>query len=93
LSHDVNPEKFGIDAGDLVVSQCQLCRHRARPASFPVCKAFPGAIPQELLDNEADHRRPFEGDDGVRFEPRDGASTAALLNLYAALDELPGPTS
>lgn len=34
------------------------------------CGAFPDGIPQAILDNEADHRQPVDGDQGIRFEPR-----------------------
>lgn len=93
---DDRSDKFSIQGSDLIVSQCHLCTHRARPATFAVCKAFPGGIPQEILDNHVDHRRPFEGDEGmgapgthVLFEPREGVSISALANLYATLDALP----
>ncbi|MBX6365191.1 MAG: hypothetical protein IRZ00_15080 [Gemmatimonadetes bacterium] len=52
--------------------QCIMCRHFAEgepegtPAFF--CSAFPAGIPQEILSGEFDHRQPFPGDRGVRFE-------------------------
>jgi hypothetical protein len=85
---EIRPDKFTADAEDLVVSQCAVCRHRGTRGNFPVCKAFPGQIPPEFLLNEADHRKPYEGDDGVRFEPRQGVSALVLANVYAALDRL-----
>jgi hypothetical protein len=39
------------------------------------CGAFPDGIPRPILDNEADHRKPFDGDRGIRFEPRSENST------------------
>jgi hypothetical protein len=33
-----------------------------------VCEAFPLAIPKAILEGRADHRKPFPGDDGLRFE-------------------------
>lgn len=58
----------------LRVSQCLKCVHRAwnKRSRVPTCKAFPDMIPAEVLFNEADHRKPFEGDNGVRFEALEG---------------------
>lgn len=35
----------------------------------PTCRAFPTGIPREINLEEHDHRRPFEGDGGVLFDP------------------------
>jgi hypothetical protein len=45
---------------------CASCKHLHHDYS---CTAFPEGIPAEILRNEHDHRQPFPGDDGVRFEP------------------------
>lgn len=64
-------ERFGWQAGDrLRVSQCVFCRHAH--TSGPTCDAFPKGIPDEILRNEHDHRQPFIGDHGIRFEPDPG---------------------
>ena len=34
------------------------------------CQAFPSAIPEPLWTSENLHDEPFEGDQGLRFEPR-----------------------
>lgn len=34
------------------------------------CEAFPEAIPMPILLNEHDHREPYKGDHGIRFEAR-----------------------
>tara|TARA_Y100001963_G_C6765313_1_gene441867 strand:- start:1577 stop:1819 length:243 start_codon:yes stop_codon:yes gene_type:complete len=34
------------------------------------CKAFPDTIPQDILANVFDHRKPFKGDNGILFEPK-----------------------
>lgn len=52
--------------GDLRMSQCALCRHKARDA---ICSAFPGGIPAAVLRNEVSHADPIEGDSGLRLEP------------------------
>jgi hypothetical protein len=33
------------------------------------CAAFPEGIPDEIYQSLADHRQPFAGDRGIRFEP------------------------
>lgn len=38
------------------------------------CDAYPGGVPDEILDNEVDHREPVEGDRGLRFVPIGGIS-------------------
>ena len=51
---------------------CGACRHR-----FPDrdgCTAFPGGIPDDIDELGFDHRRPYPGDGGIRFEPVDEIS-------------------
>ena len=62
LSGDVQYEN-----GELGISQCVWCRHRSKGGRR--CRAFPTGIPDEIVDNRHDHRLPFDGDFGVRFEP------------------------
>ena len=53
--------------GELGISQCVWCRHRS--AGGRHCRAFPKGIPEAIIKNRHDHRSPFNGDYGVRFEP------------------------
>ena len=54
---------------------CQSCqRYRPFDLDHPIafCEAFPKAIPDAILNNGFDHRKPFPGDNGIRFEFQPG---------------------
>ena len=61
-------------------SQCAACKRFRSWASEenvlgldgPFCEAFPGGIPDEVYENQADHRQPIPGDNGVRFAAKPG---------------------
>ena len=59
---------------------CGGCRHLVRdddrPLFDPKCGAFPAGIPWEILLSHADHRQPFPGDKGIRFDPEDKEAAA-----------------
>jgi hypothetical protein len=46
--------------------QCLLCKHYKL---MQECDAFPDGIPIEIFTCEHDHREPYPGDHGIRFEP------------------------
>ena len=77
---------------DTVLSQCLLCKHTS--GHVAICAAFPGSIPDEIMMNQVDHRRPYPGDEGVAlagsivFEPRGGVNPITLQALYTYLDAL-----
>lgn len=50
------------------IPQCFDCRHYRDDYR---CAAFPAGIPDDILTNAADHRRPHPGDHGIRFEERE----------------------
>jgi len=50
--------------------QCLNCRNyigSLPPMWKQICKAFPYGIPQEILNGDFDHRKPYHGDNGIRF--------------------------
>jgi hypothetical protein len=50
--------------------QCIACIHYNSDDVVKFsCKAFPNRIPDEILEGEHDHSKPFKGDGGIRFEP------------------------
>lgn len=64
-------------------SQCYSCARRWRLidtddayAALPtqICEAFPEGIPDAVMQMRVDHRNPIQGDQGLRWEPREGAT-------------------
>jgi DNA topoisomerase I len=55
-----------------LVPICFTCRRFVGIASTDgfVCDAYPERIPTAILASVVDHRRPFEGDHGLRYEAR-----------------------
>ena len=47
---------------------CWTCRHYDERARVR-CAAFPDGIPLPIQWGEFDHRQPFPGDNGIRYEP------------------------
>lgn len=50
-------------------SQCDSCAHY--DALTNTCEAFPDKIPDEIIKNEFDHRKPHPGDNGIQFLQED----------------------
>lgn len=65
-----------------ITNQCLRCVHFDNdvddPEAHPTCAAFPGGIPFEIWEDGEDHRVPFQGDNGIQFEPVPGADQEAL---------------
>jgi hypothetical protein len=57
-----------------LLSQCELCRHFLKPTEKGEreCEAFE-QIPPELYFGPGDHRKAFAGDNGIRWQPKEGA--------------------
>jgi hypothetical protein len=72
-----------------VTSQCAFCRHFiGRKGNRPVCNAFPNGIPQVILHNEFDHRKPYLGDDGIHFEQsEESLQTLGVIHLFEEEEE------
>ena len=63
---------------------CIGCRHYDRTAPGPGirCAAFPGGVPDEIFESQADHREPFQGDQGILFDPINEEATAYAELLF-----------
>jgi hypothetical protein len=49
-------------------ANCFMCRHLI-PRGIPHCTAYPDGIPWEIQAGLVDHRLPWAGDHGIRYEP------------------------
>lgn len=54
-------------------AQCAYCKHYRSPLDTGLdaqtCTAYPLSIPADIWTNQADHRQPQPGDNGIRWEP------------------------
>lgn len=64
---------------------CIGCRHydRSMPGPGIRCTAFPDGVPDEIFESRADHRRPFEGDHGILFDPINAEATEYAELLFS----------
>ena len=62
---------------------CGGCRHLTSPdLRDPTCTAFPAGVPWDILLSKADHRQPFPGDGGSRFDPTDDRAAAYAESMF-----------
>ena len=69
--HPERLDRFGWEDGDVTPidpRQCRGCRHLFNLELW-TCAAFPNGIPAAILAGDFDHRKPYLGDGGIRYEP------------------------
>lgn len=50
--------------------QCLYCKHFIGLSNHNYrCEAFPKKIPWDILTSKHNHREPYQGDNGIQFEP------------------------
>ena len=54
--------------GEMKISPCLTCKHWVGGG---VCLAFPDGVPDPILNAENDHIQPYDGDNGIQYEPID----------------------
>jgi hypothetical protein len=52
---------------DQIGDLCIICKHRIM-GTPDRCRAFPNGIPLAIRSNKVEHRQPYPGDHGIRFE-------------------------
>jgi hypothetical protein len=50
-------------------SQCVFCKHLRPVERDWQCVTFPDGVPDDVYYNRHDHRQPYPGDQGIRWEP------------------------
>jgi hypothetical protein len=68
---------------DVPAPLCIFCRHLKDGQVR--CAAYPHGIPDEILFALHDHREPYEGDRGIRFELKPGEE--ASLEEWLAIEQ------
>lgn len=60
---------------------CSGCQHLIGDLRDPKCAAFPAGVPWPILLSQADHRKAYPDDRGIKFAPKDedAAEYAALV--------------
>lgn len=66
---------------------CEFCANLNRDDRLRYsCRAFPNRIPMSIVRSEHDHRKPYPGDNGIRFEPVDEDAARIVDAMFAEDD-------
>ena len=58
---------------------CMDCKHLNDTECGFSCKAFPDGIPDDIFSSTILHIKPYKGDKGIQFEPRDGITAEEAI--------------
>jgi hypothetical protein len=62
-------DKFGLYVPEMYGKPiCNKCIHK-KPNGI-TCKAYPNGIPDEIIFDKVDHKKPYIGDNGIVFKPK-----------------------
>jgi hypothetical protein len=61
---------------------CGGCTRLIGDLKEPRCQAFEKGVPWEILLSQKDHREPYPGDKGIRFEPKDKAAADYAESMF-----------
>jgi hypothetical protein len=61
---------------------CMWCRHLRDNGVDRMCDAFPDGIPSDIWEGETDHRTPYEGDQGILFDPKSGYAAEQVAEWF-----------
>ena len=65
---EIQPDKYELYPDSINVPVCNDCKHLIEGTAS--CTAFPGRIPEDILDGSFDHKTNIPGDDVIKFEPK-----------------------
>lgn len=68
---------------------CIACRHLEEAVTMRDafrCAAFPDGIPADIFEEYANHRLPYAGDGGIRFEAKSIVGAEYVAELYGPIE-------